>query len=65
MWSWLAIKISSRYTKTQSKSYKMPSIRLWNAWAAFLRPKGIWINLKRPKGVMIAVFGMSSSAMGI
>lgn len=27
--------------------------------------KGIWVKSKRPKGVVIAFFGMSSSAMGI
>ena len=43
----------------------MPSINLWKACAAFFKPKGILKNSKRPKGVIMAVFGMSSSAIGI
>ena len=34
-------------------------------WAAFLRPKGIRKNSNSPNGVVMAVFGMSSSSTGI
>ena len=61
----LAIKMSSRYTKTKGKPRRTLSIRRWNAWAEFLSPKGILRNSYRPKGVTIAVLGMSSSAIGI
>ena len=40
------------------------SIRRWNVCAAFFSPKGIKMYSNNPKGVQIAVFGMSSAAIG-
>lgn len=64
-WSGLATSISSRYTKVYWTSQSIPSISLWKAWVAFLRPKGILKNSNRPKGVIIVVLGTSSGAIGI
>ena len=38
---------------------------LWKACAAFFRPKGMQRNSKSPNGVMTAVLGMDSRAIGI
>ena len=37
----------------------------WNVCAAFLSPKGIRTNSNNPKGVVRAVLGTSSGAIGI
>ena len=48
----------------EGHSIKTLSIILWNVWAAFRRPNGIFKNSKRPKGVTIAVLRMSVAAIG-
>ncbi len=56
---------SSKKEKTNSRPIKILSLSRWKACAAFLRPKAMNKNSHNPNGVAIAVFWMSSSAMGI
>ena len=51
--------------KDERTPQRMPSISLWNAWAAFLRPKGMRRNSQSPKGVMVAILGISAATTGI
>src|SRR5450830_1371695 len=60
----LAIKLSSKYVNTKGRRRKRRSMRRWKVWAAFFKPNGMNTYSNSPKGVIIAVLGMSASAMG-
>lgn len=61
----LATKRSSMYAKTKSSPEHTWLTKRWKVCAAFRKPNGILTNSNNPNGVMMAVFGMSSSATGI
>ncbi|VDP32973.1 unnamed protein product [Schistosoma curassoni] len=54
---------SSTYTYTKLRTRNSSVVDLWKSCAAFLEPKSMLEDSQIPKGVMIAVLGMSSTAM--
>ncbi len=51
--------------KMNGKEWKRLSIKFWKVWPALVRPKGMKRSSDKQNGIIIAIFGMSDSFIGI
>lgn len=65
MFVFIRRKYQDKYPKQNGRSRRMLSIKRYQVWMAFQRPKVMKTNSNKPNGVVMVIFGISSGATRI